>query len=662
MTKRIIALMLCLMMVCLSLASCGGDESSEAGSEASKSETSSDASSDASTDVSEGGDVAEDSVYRILYSGELETLNYLITSNANEMTVGANTVDSLVEYDPKGALKAGLAESWTYDEATLTWTFKIREGQKWVDNTGAAKADVTANDFVSALKYSLNPANESTTVQILFGKIKNAEEYYNGLAFKDQGGKEFDDEGNEVATWAEISFDEVGVKAVDNYTLTYTLAEACPYFLSSLTYITYLPAYGPLLEELGASFGTAADKMYYCGAYYLSEFVPNEKRVLKKNPGNYDANIVYISEIKYIYNAEAAAVAPEMILKGEIDYADIDTEVADDWIEDPEKAKYISTSRTSVDYSYFYCFNFDPKFDAQYEPENWKIAVNNEDFRKAVLYAMDKTALMGLAEANNPEGYIYDTITLAGFCTNESGTDFSALAPFGGITVSRKGDSAKAVEFKNAAKTALEAAGATFPVKMLVSYNPSTTSWDAECGLLEQQLEGVLGADFIDVIVEAGPSSNFLTQVRRSGKYAFMKCNWGADYQDPETWTDPFYQESVDDGYSYNFMYQSVVDGGASAEVIKGYYDLVKAAKAIKTDINARFEAFAKAEAYLIDHALVIPYGASPAGYVATKLNAFEGQFASFGISSLRYKGQKVYDHFITMEEFINNKNAAEAK
>jgi oligopeptide transport system substrate-binding protein len=109
-------------------------------------------------------------------------------------------------------------------------------------------------------------------------------------------------------------------------------------------------------------------------------------------------------------------------------------------------------------------------------------------------------------------------------------------------------------------------------------------------------------------------------------------------------------------------MYQSIVDGGASADVIKGYYDLVKAAKAIKTDVNARYEAFAKAEAYLIDHALVIPYGTSPAGYVATKLNVYEGQFASFGVSTMRYKGQKLYDHFITMEEFIANKNAAEAK
>jgi oligopeptide transport system substrate-binding protein len=578
------------------------------------------------------------------------------------MTVGANTIDSLVEYDPKGALKAGLATEWNYDEATLTWTFKIREGQKWVDHTGAVKADVTANDFVSALKYSLNPANESTTVQNLFGKIKNAEEYYNGLAFKDNGGKEVDEEGNEVATWAEISFDEVGVKAVDNYTLTYTLTEACPYFLSSLTYITYLPAYGPLLEELGTSFGTAADKMYYCGAYYLSEFVSGEKRTFKKNPGNYDADIVYISEIKYIYNAEAATVAPEMVLKGEIDYADIDTEVADDWMADEEKLKYISKTRTTVDYSYFYCFNFDPQFDAEYEPENWKKAVNNADFRKAVLYAMDKTALMGLADANAPESYLFNTITLTGFTTNADGKDFSTLAPFDGLMATKVKDAAKATEYRDAAKTALEAAGATFPVKTLVSYNPNDKTWEAECGLLEQQLEEVLGKDFIDVVVVAGPSTNFLSTVRRAGKYGLMKCNWGADYQDPETWSDPFYQTSLDDGYSYGFMYQAVADNTASAETIKEYFSLVKAAREIKTDINARYEAFAKAEAYLINNALVIPYGASASSYVATKLNTFEGQFASFGISSLRYKGQKVYDHFITMKEFVENQNAATAK
>jgi oligopeptide transport system substrate-binding protein len=658
MKKRILAMMLCLATICLAFASCGGNESDSSATSGATSEAT---SADGSADTSGEGTVEGDSIYRVLYSGELTTLNYLKTSNANEQGVGANTVDTLVEYDAKGALKAGLAESWTYDEATFTWTFKIREGQKWVDNTGKAVADVTANDFVSALKYTLNPANESSTVQGIFGTIKNAEEYFNGLAFKEQGGKEIDEEtGAEIATWPEISFDEVGVKAVDNYTLTYTLCDTVPYFLSSLTYVTYFPVYGPLLED--AAFATAADKMYYCGAYYLAEFVSGEKRTLKKNTNNYDADIVYIDEIRYIYNAEAATVAPEMVLRGEVDYADIDTDVADDWMADETKIKYISQSRTTVDYSYFYCFNFDPQFDAEYQPENWKKAVNNENFRKAVLYAMDKTDLMALTEANTPESFVYDSITLTGFCTNADGKDFSALDAFKNIAVTKVDDAAKAGEFKAAAKAELEAAGATFPVKMLVSYNPSSTNWDAECGLLKQQLEGTLGTDFIEVIVQAGPSTNFLSEVRRSGKYAFMKCNWGADYQDPETWTDPFYQESVDDGYSYNFMYQSIVDGGASASVIQEYYNLVKAAKAIKTDVNARYEAFAKAEAYLIDHALVIPYGTSPAGYVATKLNVYEGQFASFGVSTMRYKGQKLYDHFITMEEFIANKNAAEAK
>ena len=94
--------------------------------------------------------------------------------------------------------------------------------------------------------------------------------------------------------------------------------------------------------------------------------------------------------------------------------------------------------------------------------------------------------------------------------------------------------------------TELTAEGATFPIKVLMKYNPSTTNWAEECAVVEQQMEGVLGTDFIDIIVEAGPSDSFLTQVRRSGDYAFMKCGWGADYADPETWTDPFYQAEGD--------------------------------------------------------------------------------------------------------------------
>ena len=95
--------------------------------------------------------------------------------------------------------------------------------------------------------------------------IANAKAYYNGLVYN--GGA--DEDG---VVWNAIDFSEVGVKAVDDYTLTYTLETEVPYFLSSLAYIVYMPAYGPQLEELGKTFATAADKMYYNGSYYMSEF------------------------------------------------------------------------------------------------------------------------------------------------------------------------------------------------------------------------------------------------------------------------------------------------------------------------------------------------------------------------------------------------------
>ena len=106
-----------------------------------------------------------------------------------------------------------------------------------MDNTGAPVADVTAQDYVDAIKYQLTPEYESGIVQNLFGVIANAKEYYNGLVYN--GGA--DDDG---VVWNAIDFSEVGVKAVDDHTLTYTLETEVPYFLSSLAYIVYMPAMG----------------------------------------------------------------------------------------------------------------------------------------------------------------------------------------------------------------------------------------------------------------------------------------------------------------------------------------------------------------------------------------------------------------------------------
>lgn len=586
------------------------------------------------------GGLESKSVYRKLYSSEVTTMNYLVTGSENEYKISANVIDTLLEYDNLGQIQPSLAESWDMSGDGLTYTFKIRQGQKWYDYEGNEMGDVTAEDFVCAVKYLLTPSYESSTAQNLFGIIKNAEEYYNSQVTDDAKTEEAKENG------FSMDFSEVGVKAPDKYTLQYTLEQPTPYFLSSLTYVCYMPAYGPLLDQLGAEFGTDNTRMYYNGAYILSEFAPQEKHVYTKNDHYWDADKVYITKIDETYNAEAAALAPIMAENNEIDYAEIGADIADDWLSDPDRAGMVSKTRLKSSYSYFYCFNFDPQFDAEYEPENWKLAVNNENFRQSLKAGLNRIKALAISEPQDPESCINNTINPAGF-VDLNGKDYTEFSDLAVISAGDSFDEAEALAYKVKAMSELRAEGAVFPVKILMPYNPGTTNWDKECVVVKQQLETLLGTDYIDIIVEAGPAADFLSQVRRVGKYAFMLCNWGADYADPQTWTDPFKT-----GNSYNFMDKAFNNGEPAAAEVKKYYDMVEAAKKISIDIPARYEAFAKAEACLINHALAVPYSVSSTYYIVTKLNTYEGEYAPFGVSVLRYKGQHLLEKPMSMDEF----------
>jgi oligopeptide transport system substrate-binding protein len=580
----------------------------------------------------------ENDTYRILYSGEVSTLNYLITATANEYNLAGNFIDTLIEYDKFGVVQPALAESWTTSEDGLTWTFKIRQGVKWVNGKGEAVAELTANDFVSAAKYLLYAPNTAATADILYSVVEGAEAYYMGTATPEEGA-----EPAPVMDW-----ETVGVKALDDYTLEYTLAHPVPYFLSMLPYVNFMPVYGPFLEEQGANFGVAGvggnESLLYCGAYYLAEFNPQENRLLTKNALNWDADNVFIENIQYIRN-EDLSNAPEMFLRGEVDEAGIDTAVAAEWLADPEKADNIRPVRQDGSFSYFYGFNFDPQFDAVYEPENWKLAVNNLNFRKAIYHALDRLKAAAVYEPEYPESIVFNTVTPPEFAA-VGALDYVNMGELAELSALGLGtlDETKAVEYRDLAKAELEAAGATFPIKVLMPYNPTVTGWDQECQVVEQQLEALLGSDFIDIIPEAGPTQNFLRETRRVGKYAFQKLNWGSDYADPETYTDPF-----STGNNYNFM-----DIGMTGDFLSVYYGMVDAAKAITGDPIARYEAFAAAERYLIDNAVVIPVGYEDGGYLASRINPFELGFASNGVTNGRYKGAHLMDHPMSTDEYFD--------
>lgn len=595
--------------------------------------------------------MAEGDAYRVLYSGEVSSLNYLTTTTTSEFAVAANVIDTLVEYDRLGQVQPSLAESWEVSEDGLVWTFKIREGAKWIDGNAEVVADVTAHDFVEAAKYIMNAQNASATANIFYSVIEGAQAYYDGTATPAEG-----EEAAPVQEW-----ETVGVKALDDYTLQYTLNSPVPYFLSMTTYVCFMPVYGPFLAEKGADFGLATgnDTLLYNGAYYISEFKPQESRVYTKNPINWDKDNVLIEKVQMTYNKEAGTISAEMYRNGEIDSASIDNQTARDWLQNPELADLIRPVRQTGFYTHFYALNFKPEFDEIYEPENWKIAVNNENFRKAIFFGLDRVKLTTVGEPDNPESIMHYAITPPSF-VDYNGLDYVKMGDLAPWTELSTGafDEAKAKEFAAAAKGELEAAGATFPVKVLMVYHPSYTTWADQAQVIEQQMEELLGEDFVDFIVEAGPSQNFLSEVRRSGKYAFMDVNWGPDYADPETFTDPFRR-----GGNYNFPeYTTQVDADGN-NLFDVYEGLVAEAKAITDDIEARYLAFAKAEAYLIEHAFVMPVGYTYAGggYTASRLNPFEGQYAPFGISIDRYKGQALLETPLNTDQYFDEQDKWEA-
>ena len=636
-----------------------------------------------------GSGSADTSSYKVLYSSQPSTLNYLTTASELEMSVGANCVDTLLEFDNKGVLKEGLATEWTFDESTLTWTFTLRD-ENWVDMNGEVVAAVTAQDFVDALRYELNPAYAASNVGLVTSYIAGADEYYTYQVNLTNANNNFVDDdgttytvdgagvvtvttpGSDPQTFEPVDFESVGVKAVDDHTLTYTLTYDFPGFLSLLVYLPYEPAYGPLLEEMGDQFATSAETTYSCGAFYLSEYVPLESWVMKKNPENYDADNVFIETVSRIYNAEADVNGPEMVKRGEIDEATIGADILDSWLADEATKDMVSMDRPNTNYTYFYLFNFMPFYhefsnqtvegiDEEYEPENWAKAINSTNFRKAFLYGINNAVTLAVNAPEGYEGYMLNTVTPPSFCANDDGVDYTQCGDLASIT--QFFDEAKAKEYRDAAIQELTAQGVTFPVKVQLPYNPATTNWDRQCQIFKQQLEGVLndGTDFIDIIITEGPSDNYLSAVRRAGKYCFQLCNWGADYSDPETETDPFYQAEGERGSRYAYLRTGVEDGfitGETADAIMAYMKAVEEAKTITTDINARYEAFANAEAMLINNALVIPMGMSVPSYLATRLNYWEGQYASTGFSNKRLKGIHVLDHYVSMSEYEANRDA----
>lgn len=201
------------------------------------------------------------------------------------------TWDGLLRYDAENVLQPGIAESWEKSADGLTYTFHLRKGVKWVTYQGTEYGELTANDYVTGLQHA---ADTGAGLADVVPCIKNLPEYASG----------------------EITdFSQVGVEAVDDYTLVYTLSEVTPWFETVVGYSALAPMNRSYYESQGGKFGedfdtSASDYAYgtdpqhilYCGSHLVSNFTYQTTIVYTANPSYYDAANVQIKTITFLYN------------------------------------------------------------------------------------------------------------------------------------------------------------------------------------------------------------------------------------------------------------------------------------------------------------------------------------------------------------------------
>ena len=636
--KRLLSLLLVVMLI---LTACGGNTST----------------TPSTTALSDTGKAMKE--YTTVYDTEVESLDYLVSSLSETREIVYNLVDGLVDFDKYGGVQPCIADSWEISEDGLTYTFKLKEGLYWYTNTGEQYTEVTSQDFVDAAKYVLDVNNESSMSNIVFDVIKNAKPYF--------------DKTN-------TDFNEVGIKAIDKYTIEYTLENPTPYFLRMVSYVCFLPANGPFLEEVGDQFATSAETMLYNGAYIMETFEPQSEKVLVLNENYWDKDAMSISKITYKYNKEAAALSSELFLRGDVTEADITLDIMESWMKDDVKKNYVQP-KPSTSFSTYYGFNFDPLYDDEFNPDNWRTAVNNVNFRKSIFHGLDKNAAILTIEPYNPQNVLLGTIIPKNF-VNYDGVDYTELEPLKEFSSKDSFNKDKALEYKKLAMEELKGK-VTFPVTVVLPYNTSSDDWAKRTQVVKQQLESLLGTDYIKVEIVAHAPSGFNSSVRGDGQYSIMEMTWGADYPDPATFTDIFIR-GTDIGWSYNkafmaleylqdFEYskeqQAIYDEpGVDEDGVptlskneeypqlknkKATYDImVEEAKAELLDLGKRYNLFAEAEAFLIDNAIVIPFFNSRGGYIASYCDPFSAYATQFGRDAGKIKGKVILDQPMTPEEY----------
>ena len=598
-------------------------------------------------------------------ANEMETFNIHYSQGAVDLNVLTNCIDGLLTNDNKGSLIANAAKEWTSPDGGQTWIFTLNEGMNWVDYQGNVKAEVVAEDWLWGLEWVLNFAkNGARNITMPGEMIVGANDYYEYTK------KVAEEQGEEAAKalGLEKFMEMVGISCPDKYTIVYNCTSPLSYFPTVATYNCLYPLSGALLQEIGVDGYMAAtfDTIWYSGPYTLTSYLHGSEKIFTANPNYWNKANVKTFNTVTVKMVDSAEVAFQLFQTGELDYVALSQSNLSSIYNAPDNEwhDYLVEARPTK-YSYQIHLVYDKKLADGSPDVNWNTAVANEAFRKSLYYGLDATDYLARTNAINPlscQNYCY---TANGVATTSDGTDYTQLVrnelglQYDYTTYSRVNPEL-AAQYKAQAIEELTAKGVTFPI--VIDYYIAGGNQNAKdtADVLAQIISDCLGDDYVQLNICTYVSS--LSNEVRKPQLASMYINgWGADFGDPINFLG---QETYgEDGAYYSTSY-SMCNNNTDPDLIACYTEftrLTNEAKAITDDLDARYAAFAKAEAYMIEKALVIPWNYD-VSWQLTGVNDYSKIYTAYGIQAERYVNWETQFELYTTDDYAALKDAYNAQ
>ena len=604
---------------------------------------------------SKSSDSTAPKAYGYVYSADPETLDYLISGKQSTKVATSNGIDGLFTNDKYGNLTPAVAEDWSVSKDGLTYTYKIRKGVKWMTSDGEEYAEVTAKDFVNGLKHAADKKSEA--LYLAETSVKGLSDYLTGNS-KD--------------------FSTVGIKAVDDYTLEYTLNQPEPYWNSKMAYSIFWPLNEEFEKSKGSDFAKATDptSLLYNGPFLLKGLTAKSSIEFAKNEQYWDKENVHLDTVTLAYfdgsdqeslerNFTSGAYSYARLYPTSSNFSKVEESYKDNIFYTPsgagvgglgvniDRQNYKYTSKTTDD-----------------EKTSTKKALLNKDFRQALNFAFDRTAYS--AQVNGKEGaplavrnlFVKPDFVSAGEKTfgdlvaekvTTYGDEWKNVNFADGQDGLFNADKAKA-EFAKA-KTALEAEGVKFPIHLDVPVDQASKNYIARIQSFKQSVEKVLGEENVVIDIQQISKDEFFNATYYAANAAAEDWDlsgavgWNPDYEDPSTYLDIL--KSTNSEQTKTYMGYDDPSNAAAAKVgMKDYDKLLDEAGKETSDLNKRYEKYAAAQAWLTDSSLFLPaMSSSGAAPFISRVVPFSASYSQSGD-----KGSNVYFKYIQLQDKVVTK------